>query len=529
MPKDNAIELAGERIEVREPARPSIRLRAGELSDAATRAEQGIVAAGLPIFRRGPALVRPVVERVEAAHGQWTNVAQLAHVDTTYLRDILDRTIRFEKYDGRRHSWVACNPPLDIAATILGRWGEWTFRPVAGVLTTPTLKPDGTILSDPGYDPLTRLLLMAPPVMPPIPAQPTRDDALAALALLNSLLKEFPFADEPSRAVALSALITPVVRAAFPVTPMHVARAPTAGSGKSYLFDISAAIATGQPCPVMAAGRKEEETEKRLGAALLAGQPIINIDNLNGDLGGDALCQMIERPIVEVRILGRSERVRVEARGVTFFATGNNLNLVGDMTRRAIVASLDSRLERPELRKFTGTPVAEVLADRGRFIAAALTICRAYILDGRPDPVATLASFERWSHTVPSALVWLGCEDPTTTMETARAEDPDLAAYRGFLHAWIASLGIGVQHRRTLSSVLKSIDETRYMSFGEPEFVYATLRDAIFAIPSKRGGPDARELGYWARRFKGRIVDGLRLMQEVDSHGHAAKWWVDCA
>jgi putative DNA primase/helicase len=39
--------------------------------------------------------------------------------------------------------------------------------------------------------------------------------------------------------------------------------------------------------PVMAAGRTEEETEKRLGAALLAGQPIINIDNVNGELGGD--------------------------------------------------------------------------------------------------------------------------------------------------------------------------------------------------------------------------------------------------
>jgi len=31
--------------------------------------------------------------------------------------------------------------------------------------------------------------------------------------------------------------------------------------------------------PVMAVGGNEEETEKRLGAALLAGQPLISIDN----------------------------------------------------------------------------------------------------------------------------------------------------------------------------------------------------------------------------------------------------------
>jgi putative DNA primase/helicase len=83
--------------------------------------------------------------------------------------------------------------------------------------------------------------------------------------LLEGLLKEFPFADKASLSVALSCLITPVVRAAFPVAPMHVACAPTAGTGKSFLFDIAAAIAIGHRCPVMAAGRNEEETEKRLG------------------------------------------------------------------------------------------------------------------------------------------------------------------------------------------------------------------------------------------------------------------------
>ena len=112
---------------------------------------------------------------------------------------------------------------------------------------------------------------------------------------------------------------------------MHVACAPTSGTGKSFLFDIAAAIAIGHPCPVMAAGRNEEETEKRLGAALMAGQPIINIDNVNGELGGDALCQVIERPLVEIRILGKSELVRIETRS-TVFATGNNLRLLGDMT-----------------------------------------------------------------------------------------------------------------------------------------------------------------------------------------------------
>jgi hypothetical protein len=65
----------------------------------------------------------------------------------------------------------------------------------------------------------------------------------------------------------------------------------------------------------------------------------------------------------------------------------------------------------------------EILLDRGRVIAAALTIVRAYICAGCPSPAPRLASFEEWSDTVRSALIWLGCADPVETMELARAED----------------------------------------------------------------------------------------------------------
>jgi putative DNA primase/helicase len=68
---------------------------------------------------------------------------------------------------------------------------------------------------------------------------------------------------------------------------MHIADAPVAGSGKSYLFDTAAVIAIGQPMPVIAAGCDEEELEKRLGAALLAGHPLITIDNVNRVLESD--------------------------------------------------------------------------------------------------------------------------------------------------------------------------------------------------------------------------------------------------
>ena len=323
-----------------------------------------MIAAGTPFFVNSGAIVHPIVEEVTAAKGRKAKVAHLATVGPELLLDYLCRTANWEKWYVRTRQWIPADPPKAVAATILARQGEWTFRRLLGVIPTPTLRPDGTILDQPGYDPATRLLLTDPPAMPPISDRPTRDDALAALELLNTLLVDFPFVDQASRSVGLSALITPVVRGSLPVAPLHVARAPSAGSGKSYLVDLASAIATGQRCPVIAAGRDEAETEKRLGAALIAGYPIISIDNLNGELGGDALCQAIERPVVLIRVLGASQLMRIDSRA-TLFATGNNIQPTGDVVRRLVLCTLDPGLERPELRHFRSDPLGAILSNRG--------------------------------------------------------------------------------------------------------------------------------------------------------------------
>ena len=338
---------------------PVVRVRGGILHDLATEAEFALIDAGAPFYTRGAQIVRPIVDEVDAAKGCKTKTARLTAVTADVMVDHLSRSAVWERYDRRSRRFVPIDPPRSVATTVLSRDGEWMLPPLAGVITTPTMRPDGSILSEPGWDPDTRLLLLDPPIMPLLVANPTREDALAALALIEDLLVDFPFVDDGSSSVALSALITPIVRGAMPVAPLHAMRAPSPGSGKSYLVDLASAIATGQRCPVIAAGRSGEETEKRLGAAMLAGYPLISIDNLNGCLGGDALCQLIERPRVSIRPLGRSELVTIESRA-TVYATGNNIQPTGDVIRRVITSSLDPNLERPELRAFKRDPFALV-------------------------------------------------------------------------------------------------------------------------------------------------------------------------
>jgi hypothetical protein len=133
--------------------------------------------------------------------------------------------------------------------------------------------------------------------MSKIPSRPTKTDAEEALKTLDELLDGFPFCSDVDRAVALSAIISPIVRGALGMVPLHAFTAPAPGTGKSYIADVVSAIVSGRICPVATAGKTEEETEKRLGGLLMQGFPVIAIDNVSSGLGGDLLCQVIERPI----------------------------------------------------------------------------------------------------------------------------------------------------------------------------------------------------------------------------------------
>ncbi len=517
-PKDGAsrIEKIFSKVD-----KPTIQIREGHLHDMATEAEKALIDADVQFYQRsGVGLVRPIVDDAMASNGSKVKVARLKRVDSDCMIDHLSRTAHWVKWDARKNDLAVRNPPKDAAAIILSRDGSWRFRRLAGVITTPTLRPDGTVLSKPGYDEATQLLLVKPPRLPAMPDKPSRDDALQALRILGDLLEDFPFVDGPSKSAAISALITPVVRGAMHVAPMHAVTAPTAGSGKSYIIDLVGAISSGDRVPVQSTGRKEDELEKRLTGAMLSGQAIISIDNVNGDLGGDFLCQMIERPRVQVRPLGGSGLVEIESRACTF-ATGNNIRLVGDMTRRVILCSLDPQMERPELREFKTDPFALVTADRGKYIAAALTICRAYAGAGYPGTLSPLASFEQWSRTVRSALVWLDCPDPVETMLKARAEDPVTGALGSLLAAWHDAFG----DQPVTTGRVKDMANERHPS---GHLAYEALHESLAAVATdRRGAVCSVALGRACGRHKGRIVNGLRLIDGgVDTHSKQKLWAV---
>ncbi|WP_159013229.1 hypothetical protein [Acidisoma sp. S159] len=524
-------DAAGQRearriFEKAKEAGPIIRVVAGELHNTATAGEAAIISSDLAIFQRGTTLVRPVVQEVPAARGRTTVSAALHTMDSIGMQDVLSGIASWVRFDGRSEDWVRIDPPRNVADIILSRSGLWTLPKIVGVITTPTIRPDGSILSAPGYDSSTRLYHAADPALTLSKAafDPSRDIALKALGLLNQLLDEFPFVSDVSRSVALSGLITPVVRGALAVAPLHAFRANTAGTGKSYLVDTASSISSGRPCPVAAAGADETETEKRLAGLLLAGFPIASLDNVNGELGGDLLCQAIERPFIRLRPLGRSDIMEVESRA-TLFATGNALRVRGDMVRRTVVCDLDAGLERPELRPFQGDPVATVMANRGRYVSACLAIVRAYIIAGRPDSLPAIASFSDWSDTVRSALVWLGCADPADSMEQAREDDPELGELREVIVSWRESLRLNEGF--TVKELADAAEERMKTQLGEPtDYAHPAWRDCIVRLAGERGTINTKRLGKWLMNREGRIVDRYRIKRAGQVMGGLWRWAV---
>ena len=461
-----------------------IRIIAGELSQAVDAAEQALIASGAGLYQRGSQIVRPVMTQIPTADGGAATGYRLAPVKPAHIVECMTRAARWEKFDGRAKDYVATDCTQKIAETYLARDGLWCLPRLAGVIHAPTLRPDGSVLDRPGYDQATGLLFEPlGDVFPPVPDNPDQENAAEALLLLKELIGTFPFVADADTAVALSAICTVLVRRSLPSAPLHAFTSPVAGSGKTFIADIASMIATGRAAAVISQGATAEEFEKRLGAALLAGDGVVNIDNCDHPLGGDLLCQAITQRVLKIRVLGQSTNVEVPS-NAAILATGNNLVLTGDMTRRALLSSLDPQCERPELREFNQDPLELIRANRGAYVVAVLTALRAYSVTGRPKQLTPLGGFVQWSRLVRDALIWLGEVDPCTTMEKTRANDPKLGALAAVLGQWSEVFG---SHRVPLKEAVERASEREDSYPSMSRFLFPDFRDALLAVAGDSG------------------------------------------
>ena len=177
---------------------PVIEVRAGELSRLIETAQRALLETGGGIYQRGGQLVRVVrlaADTLEHGITRTAGTVIIAPVAADYLTVALARAAQWTRYDGRTRSQRLIDPPAALARSILAVSGEWPFPQLRGITAAPTLRRDGSLLDQPGYDEASGLYgAFADGEFPSIPPKPSRDDALTALDQLDDLYSEFDFA-----------------------------------------------------------------------------------------------------------------------------------------------------------------------------------------------------------------------------------------------------------------------------------------------------------------------------------------------
>jgi len=507
---DEALEPAA----VRDKDRPEIKIERNNVKAINDHAELALVSACPFLYSRGGEIVRPMVATAPDGRGGAVRTIKIRSLKRAALQEHIDAAARWVKYDGRSSRFVPVDAPMAVADALLGR-GASSLRPLTGVIQSPTLRADGSILDTEGYDASTGLLFIPNCDYPPVPQEPQKADALAAIKRIEALIDKYPFVTPVDRSVALAAILTCSVRRALNKAPMFVMNAPAPGSGKSALVDVAAIIVTGSTVPVFAQGENEAEFEKRLHGALLAGHSVVSFDNVTRPIEGNALCQAMTQQAMEVRPLGTSD-TRTVPTSTTFFATGNGLVVRDDMTRRVLECQLDPGVERPELRTFEFNPLEEAKAQRASLLVDALTVLRAHRL-AQHDVRSRRFDFNEWSAMIADALMWLGYADPAESMDRTRASDPAKDEFRAVAREWIAHFG------GRLVSVREAIEAATEQSSGpfstRAEFKRPDFREALLQIAGAGGVINSRSLGKWLARHVKFVVDGQTVHKAVGAQG----------
>lgn len=420
---------------------------------------------------------------------------------------------------------VPAHPPMWAVKAIEAR-GTWAgIRRLEAVVETPCLRPDGSVLQEPGYDAESGILFLPNDIYLPIPDRPTAKDAIQAVAALTEVTADFPFESDEHRAADLAATLTPFARQAIEgPCPLNLVDANVRGSGKGLLMATKAMICYGRPLASMPAPNNDEEFRKRITAVAVSGEPAVLLDNISTALGCASFDSALTSTVWTDRVLGVSEITTAPLRAV-WFATGNNTILGADTARRTLHIRFNSLLENPEQREGFKHPnlLEWVRLNRPRLVSAALTILRAYIVAGRPSQgLPTWGSFESWSDLVRGALVSLGLPDPgATRAKLARSSDAE-ASFLSLLLTGLEEIdedGGGMLVSEVLAKLSGDVSATKWKP----------LREALGMMPGVKSGtlPSPRSLGMKLHHLRGRIANG-RYLQRHDSKDGAI-WQVQGA
>jgi putative DNA primase/helicase len=459
--------------------------------EAVANAGIAALAACPELFTHGGQLVTLVpVPNLGAALPGASPALQIERLPTPRLRELLSRSARWlvPRSDDPAESVLSHVPAWAVSGIAARR--EWPgLRPLTALVTAPVLRPDGTVLESPGYDPVTGLYLAPHAPHPRVPEHPTQADARSAAEVLLASVRHIPFATPVDRAAWLAmALTTPARFAVGAASPLCIVEDGARSRWAEEVIADLAAVVGAAPLAVVDVDELLPSPRRPFDALRVTGEPAARISN------GAA---MGWRRIHEALLRGRATV------GVVWFAATSRLMRDVELTRQALTV----RCEGGE-GDGHGDDAAQDEATPATLLVAALTILRAYQVAGCPDlKLPRWPGFERWSQVVRAAVVWSGLPDPIASFTAA--PEPTSAT-----DATIADLVVGWSELRAEflggCSTRQALDA---LNRATPE-AYPRLRRAVAVLAP---GPlnersTADRIGRCLRRYRDEQHEGWALV-----------------
>jgi hypothetical protein len=391
--------------------------------------------------------------------------------------------------------------------TILGR-RDWPLDPLRGIVASPVVRPDGTLLKEPGYDKATGLYLH--PRVPLRRLQPHVTDEQIVRAkniVLNQMLADFPFVDASDRAQYLGALLSPIIRPYVPgPTPLVVITSTTQASGKTLLKDIFGFTYGLAETPW---AENDAELRKAITAKMWdCGDPVISMDNLpNGHIiKSPILSSLVTSAVWSDRLLGSTSSVSIPNDRL-WVLTGNNLRTGGDNARRTLWVRLDPACPDPDQRdNFAVGDLRSWLVDNASTVVAALvTMVRGWLAAGAKTVNTRMGDYSKWASVVAGILDYLQIPGWLSNRDAAATElDDEAQEWAAFLTGWYSVIGTETVTTKQLLG----------------------LKDYV---PQLHTGdlPSGKQLGHWLKARQGRFYEDLKIVLVYDSHLKQNTWRVE--
>jgi hypothetical protein len=480
----------------------------------------------------GRALRRRILPDTYNRAGKLTQVTgrpvTLAEIDPSTMRRLLAhhafvykvKAIKGKKDEPPTYIDVETSPAPQVCKDVLSET-DWRGVPeLEAVVTAPVLKPDGTLLQEPGYDPLTRTYYAPRLPIGRVPQTPSADEVRAARQLvLHDVLGDFAWKAEADKANYLALLLTPIMATYHGgLSPLGAVDATVQGTGKTLLAgDIPEAL-----YGIVSKTWEERDDELRkaiTGVLMTEAAPVVLFDNVpeESTVKSAILAKLLtskkwsDRPLqTSTNFSGINDRL--------WLVTGNSMSFGGDMASRTVLVGLDAKMANPSLRSgFTIPNLQAWLADETnavRLLYALLVLVMDWVAAGCPKRTIEMRQFAPWASAAAGLLDHHGVPGLLDNRGQLAERDDQNALWLAFADEWYA-------HFKDEWKLPIEVARSAEQQWGQDPWKGRYLVD-------NRGNPASQgSLGKKLKARRGAFFggdDGYRLEAMYDGHSKSTRY-----